>query len=124
MKKYSYYYIDLDETILANSGDECQELYDETHDEEYTGNILLTNLETGESNMMYHISTPEREKKYNTIITPEKLCLLNDNDEDVVTFHVLSTPQICQIRREYLFTDYVRDFLKDFIPDNCVRVIV
>lgn len=54
-KKYCYNFIDLNEKIYADNGDECQAIYDATHDEEYHGNVELTNLETGEVKMMYPI---------------------------------------------------------------------
>lgn len=60
MKKYCYYYIDLDESIYADTGSEAERIYNETHDEEYKGNILLTNTQTGQSNMMYHIEIPSK----------------------------------------------------------------
>lgn len=62
MKKYCYYFIDLDERIYADTGKEAEEIYDSTHSEPYTGDIELTDLKTGESHMMYHITIIENKK--------------------------------------------------------------
>lgn len=55
MSKYKYEVIDTGEVIYADSGDEFERKWNETHSEPCKSNIKLTNTETGYENMMYHI---------------------------------------------------------------------
>lgn len=55
MKKYCYEFIDINEKFYADTGDECLLQYNDKYHDHYEGTIKLTNLQTGESHMMYPV---------------------------------------------------------------------
>lgn len=55
MKKYRYNFVDLGVEIFADSGREVELKFFEIYGDTPSGTIELTNMETGESRMMYPI---------------------------------------------------------------------